>query len=142
MNAKEESAHTLAAIREDIRYILVTMDTANHLGILYRTADRLIVTRGTSEIPATLVILKIATPETCENGIPEMHNGVAQALIPAIEHLWIISDIPITPLARLTLLMATLIKGPHPIDTRHPHIRQLRICHLDRHLMSPPIEHV
>lgn len=134
MNAKEESAHTLAAIREDIRYILVTMDTANHLGILYRTADRLIVTRGTSEIPATLVILKIATPE--------MHNGVAQALIPAIEHLWIISDIPITPLARLILLMATLIKGPHPIDTRHPHIRQLRICHLDRHLMSPPIEHV
>jgi hypothetical protein len=101
------------------------MDTANHLGILYRTADRL-----------------IATPETCENGIPEMHNGVAQALIPAIEHLWIISDIPITPLARLTLLMATLIKGPHPIGTRHPHIRQLRICHLDRHLMSPPIEHV
>lgn len=118
------------------------MGTANHLVILYRMADRQIVTRGTSETPETLVIPKTAILETCENGILGMHNGAAQALTLAIEHPWIISDIPITPLARLIRLMVTLIKGPHPIDTRHPHIRQLRICHLDQHLMSPQIERV
>jgi hypothetical protein len=145
VNAKEESAHTLAAIQEDTRYIPATMGTANHLGILYRMADHQIVTQGTSEIPATLVIPKTAILETFEKGIQEMRNGVVQAPTLAIEHPWITSDIPIIPQARLIRPMVTLIKGPrgpHLIDTHHPHIRQPRICHLDQHHTSPQIERV
>lgn len=115
------------------------MGIASHLGILYRTVDRWIATLAT----------RVETLETCANEIHEIHeiqemdNGVDQARILAIEPLWNINDHTpiILLLPRLFLLMASLTRGLLPIDIRQSHIlRQLRICPLGPHLMTPPIE--
>jgi hypothetical protein len=110
------------------------MGIASHLGILYRTVDRWIATLAT----------RVETLETCANEIPEIHemdNGVDLARILAIEPLWNINDHTpiILLLPRLFLLMASLTRGLLQIDIRQSHIlRQLRICPLGPHLMTPP----
>jgi hypothetical protein len=139
-SAKEGNAHILVATQEDTRYILVTMATVNLLEILYRTADLPIAILG-NEI---LVILRAGILEISEKEIHEMGNGVAWALIPAIEPLWIINDhIPIIHLLLLPILMVFLTQDLHPIDILHPRtlcrVRQAR-CPMDPHLMTLPTE--
>jgi len=129
-SAKEGNAHILAVTREDTRYIL-NMAIANHLEILYRTADR--------------PNLRVGILEISENEIRETGNGVAWALIPATEPLWITSDrIPIILLLRSLILLTVFTQAHHLSDILQPRIRcparQAKICPMDPHLMTPPTE--
>lgn len=141
-SAKEGNAHILAVTQEDTRYILVTMVIANLLETLYRTADLQIATPENE----TRVTLRAGILEISESEIREMVNGVAWALTPAIEPLWITNDrIPtIHLLPRLILLMALLTQVLHPIDILHPRTlcqdRQAKACPMDPHPMTLPIE--
>jgi hypothetical protein len=117
------------------------MAIANHLEILYRTADHPIA------IPEneTLVNLRVGILEISENEIRETGNGVAWALIPATEPPWIISDrIPIILLLRSLILLMVFTQVHHLSDILQPRIRcparQAKICPMDPHLMTPPTE--
>ena len=117
------------------------MAIANHLEILYRTADRQIAILENE----TLVNLRVGILEISENEIRETGNGVAWALIPATEPPWITNDrIPIIRLLRSLILLMVFTQAHHLRDTLQLRIRcQARpdkICPMDPHLMTPPTE--